>query len=75
MGTVDGIKFYVRKTGDPFDHNFYTIQFAKNFRKTLMFIGYMQTGNGMDTASVRWQNRDVYAVEVQIDEEQSKIMK
>jgi hypothetical protein len=37
-----------------------------------MFIADMQTGNGMDTANVRWQNKDAYAVEVQIDEEQSK---
>jgi len=39
---------------------------------TPMFIADMQTGDGMNTANIRWQNKDAYAVEVQIDEEQSK---
>jgi len=37
-----------------------------------MFLADMQTGGSMNTANVRWQNKDAYAVEVQIDEEQSK---
>ena len=53
-------------------HNFYTIQSAQNFMSTPMFIADMQTGDGMNTANIRWQNKDAYAVEVCIDEEQSK---
>jgi hypothetical protein len=72
MGTVDGLTFEVSKTGDSVKHSFYTIQFEQNFVTTPMFIADMQTSNGMDTASIRWQNKDAYAVEVQIDEEQSE---
>jgi hypothetical protein len=71
-GTIDSLTFEVGKTGDSVQHNFYTIQFAQNFINTPMFIADMQTGDSMNTASVRWQNKDAYAVEVQIDEEQSK---
>jgi hypothetical protein len=70
-GTVNGLTFEVGKTSDSVSHNFYTIQFAQNFATTPMFIANMQTADGMDTASIRWANRDAYAVEVQIDEEQS----
>jgi hypothetical protein len=72
VGTIDSLTFEINKTGDSVKHKFYTIQFAHNFINTPMFIADMQTGNGMDTANVRWQNKDAYAVEVQIDEEQSK---
>jgi hypothetical protein len=72
MGGVDDIIFEVGKTGNSVDHEFYTIQFAQHFKTTPMFIADMQTGNGMDTANVRWQNKNADAVEVQIDEEQSK---
>ena len=71
-GTIDSLTFEINKTSASVKHNFYTIQFAQNFVKTPMFIADMQTGNSMDTANVRWQNKDAYAVEVQIDEEQSK---
>jgi hypothetical protein len=71
MGAVDGLMFEVGKTGDSVSHKFYTIQFAQNFATTPMFIADMQTGYDIDTASIRWRNKDAYAVEVQIDEEQS----
>jgi archaellum component FlaF (FlaF/FlaG flagellin family) len=71
MGTVDGLMFEVGKTGDSVSHDFYTVQFAQNFGTTPLFIAAMQTSDGMDTASIRWHNNDAYAVEIQIDEEQS----
>ena len=37
-----------------------------------MFIADMQTCGDMNTANVRWQNKDAYAAEVQVNEEQSK---
>jgi hypothetical protein len=72
VGTIDSLTFEINKTSDSVKHNFYTIQFSQNFMNTPMFIADMQTGDGMNTANVRWQNKDAYAVEVQIDEEQSK---
>jgi hypothetical protein len=71
IGTVNGLTFEVGKTSDSVTHNFYTIQFAQNFATTPRFIANMQTSDGMDTASIRWDNKDAYAVEVQIQEEQS----
>jgi hypothetical protein len=72
IGTVNGLAFVVRKTSDSVTHNFYTIQFAQNFATTPTFTAAMQTSDGMDTANIRWRNKDAYAVEVQIDEEQSR---
>jgi hypothetical protein len=72
VGAIDSLTFEINKTSDSVKHNFYTIQFEQNFMNAPMFIADMQTGDGMNTANVRWQNKDAYAVEVQIDEEQSK---
>ncbi|MFQ5771480.1 MAG: hypothetical protein ACE5HX_13155 [bacterium] len=46
--------------------------FGQNFANIPMFLADMQTRNGRDTANVRRQNKGIGAVEVQIDEEQSK---
>ena len=72
MGTMDGLTYEVSKTSNSVKDKFYTIQFEQNFINTPMFIADMQTGDGMNTANIRWQNKDAYAVEVCIDEEQSK---
>jgi hypothetical protein len=71
-GIIDEMPFEIAKTGDTVTHSFYTIQFAQNFATPPAFMADMQTGNNMNTANIRWQNKDAYAVEVQIDEEQSK---
>ena len=71
-GTVDGITYEIGKTGKDVSHSFHTIQFKTDFKNPPVFFADMQTANNMDTANVRWQNKDAYAVEVQIDEEQSK---
>jgi hypothetical protein len=71
-GAADGISYEISKTGNDINHSFYTIQFTSDFKKAPVFLADMQTANGMDTANVRWQNKDAYAIEVQIDEEQSQ---
>jgi hypothetical protein len=71
-GTIDGLTFEVNKTSDSVRHKFYTVQFEQKFMNTPMLIADIQTGDGMNVANVRWQNKDAYAVGVQIDEEQSK---
>jgi hypothetical protein len=71
-GTVDGITYEIAKTGADVSHSFHTIQFKTDFKTSPLFFADMQTANGMDTANVRWQNKDEYAIEVQIDEEQSQ---
>jgi hypothetical protein len=71
-GTVDGITYGIGKTGNDVNHSFHTIQFTTDFKGPPVFFADMQTANGPDTANVRWQNKDEYAIEVQIDEEQSQ---
>jgi len=71
-GTVDGIAYEIGKTGSDVSQSFHTIQFKTDFNASPLFFADMQTANGADPANVRWQNRDGYAIEVQIDEEQSQ---
>ena len=71
-GTVDGMAYEIGKTGSDVSDGFHTVQFKTNFKNPPLFFADMQTANGADPANVRWQNRDEYAVEIQIDEEQSK---
>jgi hypothetical protein len=71
-GNMDGITYEISKTANKVKHNFYTIQFNQSFLNDPVFMAEMQSANGMDTANVRWQNKGITAVEVQIDEEQSK---
>jgi hypothetical protein len=71
-GTVDGIAYEIGKTGSDVSHGFHTIQFKTDFTTPPLFFADMQTANGQDPANIRWQNKDGYAIEVQIDEEQSQ---
>ena len=52
-------------------HNFHTIQFTQNFNDSPLFFADMQSANGTDPADLRLQDKDRYAVEIKIDEEQS----
>ncbi len=72
IGSTDNLAFETNKTDDSIDNNFYTIRFAQYYKNTSLSIADLQTGNGMNTANVRWQNKDAYAIEVQLDEEKSK---
>jgi hypothetical protein len=71
-GTVDHLKFEVGKTADAVRHKFFTVQFEQAFQNLPVFFAGMQSADGMDTANVRWQNKDADSVRIQIDEEQSK---
>jgi hypothetical protein len=70
-GTVDGLTFEVTTTSDMVTDNLSTIVYHETFLSLPVFIGDMQTTDGGDTANVRWQNQDLYAVDVRIAEEQS----
>ena len=37
-----------------------------------VFLADMQTTDGWDTANLRWQNKDFYAIDVKIAEERSR---
>ena len=71
-GTIDGLAFKINRTADVVRHAFHTISFDQEFMSIPMFFADMQTMAGSNTANVRWQNNDVFGVDVQIDEEQSR---
>jgi hypothetical protein len=68
----DDLVFEVNRTKDAIKHNFKAISFNEVFMDIPVFIADMQTADGMDTANLRWRNKDIYGVEVQIDEERSR---
>ena len=70
-GTLDGWRFEVDRTGNEVSNAPYTLVYPIAFNVPPMFLAKMQTANGMDTADLRWQNRDKGAVDVWVDEEQS----
>jgi hypothetical protein len=72
VGTVDGLPFEVGKTGDILKHDIQSISFSQAYTNAPVFLATIQTGDGMDTANVRWQNKDTNSIDVKIDEEQSK---
>ena len=72
VGTVDGLTFEVGKTEDILKHGFQSLSFSQTYPNAPVFLANIQTGDGMDTANVRSQNKNVSSVEVRIDEEQSK---
>jgi hypothetical protein len=71
-GSMDGLTYEINRTANEVNQNFHTVQFNRNFITDPVFMADMQTANSMDTANVRWQNKDSQTVEVQIDEEQSR---
>jgi hypothetical protein len=71
-GSLNGYTFEVSKTANKVKDSFYIIEFDQSFGSAPHFLADMQTSDGKDTANVRWQNKNEYSVEVQIDEEQSK---
>ena len=71
-GSIDGITYEISRTADSVKHKFHTIYFDQNFVNEPVFMADMQTADGMDTANIRWQNKDIYGIEVQIDEEKSR---
>lgn len=70
-GTVDGLTFEVNTSSDMITDSLTTIVYHETFLSLPVFIADMQTTDGGDTANVRWQNQDLYAVDVRIAEEQS----
>ena len=72
VGTIEGLPFEVGKTGDILTHTFQSLSFSQAYTYAPVFLANIQTGDGMDTANVRSQNKNAGTVEVRIDEEQSR---
>jgi len=70
-GTVDNLTFEVEKTDDVIKHYWQTIVYNETFMNLPVFLADMQTSNGGNTANLRWQDKDLYGIDVKVAEEQS----
>jgi len=70
-GTMDDLTYEVKKTDDVVTDGLHTIVYNETFMNIPVFLADMQTTDGEDTASVRWQDKDFYGLDVKIVEEQS----
>ena len=66
------LAFEVNRTGDVMQDDFQTILFNQTFTSIPVFVADIQTGDGMDTANLRWEAKEINSVDVKIDEEQSQ---
>jgi PKD repeat protein len=71
-GAIDGWRFEVDRTSDAVTHASHTIGFTTAFEQAPVFLADMQSTDGNDTANLRWLNKDALAVDVWVDEEQSR---
>jgi PKD repeat protein len=71
-GSIDGRNYEVGMTSDSVKHVAYPIEFADSFVGAPIFLADMQTLDGGDTANVRYSGLTPSAVQVWVDEEQSK---
>ena len=70
-GTVGDLTFEVEKTDDVITDDWQTIVYNETFMNPPVFLADMQTTDGGDTANLRWQDKDYYAIDIKIAEEQS----
>jgi PKD repeat protein len=71
-GTVDGLLFEVKTTPDVVTDQVYTLQFTESFLTPPMFLAGMQTTDGADPATLRWDNKTQSQVAIEVQEEASR---
>jgi hypothetical protein len=71
IGAWDGWLFEVDRTGETVTDQPHNIFFEQLFFEAPVFLADMQTLNGSDPANLRWTNKSVLDVDVQVFEEQS----
>lgn len=73
QGIQDGWRFEVNRTPNEITDRFQAIPFGQSFGSLPAFLADIQSANDNDNAAaLRWQNQDLFGVEVKIEEEQSK---
>ena len=71
-GNLNGITIEIGTTGNQVNHDFFDLTYTETFAKVPYFLADMQTTNEKDTANIRYRNKNLYGVEIQISEEQSQ---
>ena len=70
-GSVDGLTFEVQTTPDVVVTAMSPLQFTEHFLAIPMFLAAMQTTNGWEPATLRWDHKEPAGVEIQIQDEAS----
>jgi Bacterial TSP3 repeat/Fibronectin type III domain len=70
-GSINGRPFEVARTPTVVTDQKHTLLFQTAFSDTPVLLADMQTTNGTDPATLRWANKDLAGVDVQVSEEQS----
>jgi hypothetical protein len=70
-GTVDGFTFEVQTIPDVVATAVYPLRFIEHFLAIPMFLSAMQTTNGWEPATLRWDNKEATGVKIQIQDEAS----
>jgi len=70
-GSVDGLTFEVQTTPDVVATAMSPLQFTEHFLAIPMFLAAMQTTNGWEPATLRWDHKEPAGVEIQIQDEAS----
>ncbi|MBW2645062.1 MAG: cadherin-like domain-containing protein [Deltaproteobacteria bacterium] len=71
-GTLGDLTFEVHRVDDVVDSRWKPVVFQRTFTKPPLFLADIQTTEGIETATLRYQKKDAGKVEVKIEEEQSK---
>ena len=72
VGLVGDLWVEAGSTGDVVTHRTHTLAFESTFDGAPMVLAAMQTTDGGDTATLRWSFRTETAVDLWVDEEQSR---
>ena len=70
-GSMDGVVFEIGRTANSVTHHFQAVPFYEPFSSPPVFLAGMQTFDGLDTAAVRWREKQPTGIEVKVEEEQS----
>jgi PKD repeat protein len=69
---INNINVIVGKTADKVRHRWYTVNFGEELTDLPVFLGTMQSHDGKDTSAIRYADKTYTAVQVMVEEEQSK---
>ena len=71
-GSMDGFTFEIGRTSNVVTHEYHSVPFYEPFSVPPVFLAGMQTTDGGDPATVRWQKREARGIEAKVQEEQSR---
>jgi len=72
FGVVNGMRYEVELMSSRVTDKPQTLVYRDSYERAPLFLADMQTSNGMDTSSLRWENRNEVSTDLWVSEEQSK---